>query len=143
MNRTTWLKAKDIKRNWYVFDVEGKTLGRASVMIARYLMGKNSVRYSNHVDMGNHVIVINVEKIALTGEKKNYLDIRRYSGYPGGLKKLRVKDLLVNKPADVIKHSIKGMLPNNKLRDRNMARLYLYAGSTHPHEAQKPEKINL
>lgn len=143
MNNTTWPKAKEIERKWYVADLEGKTLGRAAVIIAKYLAGKNSASYSRDTDMGHNVILINVEKVKLTGLKENYLDITRYSGYPGGLTRLKLKELLKSKPEDVIIHAVKGMLPNNKLRARMLARLYTYTGSNHLHEAQKPEQINL
>jgi large subunit ribosomal protein L13 len=143
MNKTTWLKAKEVERDWFVFDVEGQTLGRACTKIAKYLMGKNNPTYDASLDMGNNVIIVNIEKVTLTGGKEQYVDITRYSGYPGGLTRSKIKDLLKNKPDDVIRHAIKGMLPNNKLRDRMLARLYLYAGAEHKHEAQKPEKINL
>ncbi len=143
MNKTTMPKNSDISRDWYVIDVQDQVLGRVANMIAKYLMGKNKVDYTAHTDMGNNVIIINSGKVKLTGQKKKYLDITRYSGYPGGLKTLRVQDLLENKPEDVIRHSVKGMLPKNKLRDRYMARIYIYAESTHPHEAQKPEQVKL
>ena len=143
MNKTTMPKSSDISRDWYVIDVQDQVLGRVSSTIAKYLMGKDKVDYIAHTDMGNNVIIINAGKVKLTGQKKKYLTVTRYSGYPGGLKTLRTQDLLVKKPEDVIKHSVKGMLPKNKLRDRYVARLYIYEGETHPHEAQKPQEIKL
>jgi len=136
-------KNSDITRGWYVIDAEDQVLGRLTTTIAKYLMGKNKVDYTAHADMGNNVIIVNAGKVRFTGEKKKYLELTRYSGYPGGLKRLRVQDLLVKKPEDVIIHSVKGMLPKNKLRDKFIARLYIYAEATHPHEAQKPETVKL
>lgn len=141
-NKTTWPKKADIKREWFVFDVSGQKLGRAASKIAKYLMGKNSPMYTAHGDMGNNVILINADKIAFSGDKDQYLTLQRYSGYPGGLKTLRVKELMKSKPEDVIKSAVKGMLPNTRTRETLISRLYIYSGETHPHEAQKPEKIN-
>lgn len=142
-NNTTWTSATDVKRNWYVFDASEAPLGRMAVSIARLLMGKNTVNYSSNLDMGHNVIVINCEKIKLTGQKLQYLDIRHYTGYQSGLKKEPLKDLIKTNPTKIILTAIKGMLPDSKLKDKYIAKLHLVIGSTHKYEAQKPVKMTV
>jgi len=139
--KTTIVNPKTVDRKWYIVDAKDKTLGRLSTVIADTLRGKNKTNYSPSHDTGDHVIVLNADKIKLTGKKLDQKKYYSHSQYAGGLKEINAKDLLVKKPTRVLEHSISGMLPKNKLRDVFMSKLHLYAGETHPHEAQQP--INL
>ena len=141
--KTTIVNPKNIERKWYIVDAQGKTLGRLSTVIADVLRGKNKTHFSPSHDTGDHVIVINADKIVLTGKKLEQKKYYRHSQYAGGLKEINAKDLLVKKPTMVLQHAISGMLPKNKLRDVVMSKLYLYADSTHPHESQQPINLEL
>jgi len=142
--KTTMLRKEDIKeRKYYLIDARDKTLGRLATFIARLLMGKDRVDYTPHVDAGAGVIVINADKIKLTGKKVNQKVYTSYSGYPGGLKVRTLKDLLQKKPEEVIRHAVSGMLPKNKHRARRIARLKIYRGSDHPHQAQNPIPVEV
>jgi len=141
MNTTTFKNPKEIERNWYILDAEGKTLGRFMTKVADVLRGKNKPTFSPNHDVGDFVIIINAEKIILTGKKWDQKKYYRHSKYPGGLKEEPASKLRVRKPEIIIQKAIQGMLPKNKLRDEFLKKLKVYAGSEHPHEAQKP--INL
>jgi len=142
--RTTYtVKAGEIERKWYVVDCEGQTLGRISSEIAKVLMGKHKPIYTPHLDTGDYVIVINAEKIAVTGKKLDQKLYRRHSGHPGGLKETNLKTMLDKKPEEVIKHSVKGMLPKKALGAKMLKKLKVYKGTEHNHEAQKPEVLVL
>jgi large subunit ribosomal protein L13 len=141
--KTTWISENDIKRNWYIVDVEGIVLGRASTRIASLLIGKNKVNQVPNMDNGDYVIVVNCEKISVTGRKMSDKMYQRHSGFPGGFKEETLSDLLKRDPKKVILTAVKNMLPNNKLRAGMISRLYVYEGEEHPHSAQKPVKINL
>ena len=135
--------AKDIdnKGKWYVVDAEGEVLGRLASTIAARLRGKHNPLFTPHVDMGDWIVVINAEKIVLTGrkwEKKNYY---RHSGYIGGLKTITAQKLLEKKPEDLIRLAVKGMLPKNRLGRKLFKKLKVYTGGQHPHEAQQPEPL--
>lgn len=133
------LRKEDVKeRRYYLIDAQGKTLGRLATFIARLLMGKDRPDYTPHVDSGAGVIVINAEKVRVTGKKAEQKLYKRYSGYPGGLKLIKFKDMLERKPEEIIRHAVKGMLPKNKLQKRRLARLKIYRGPEHPHQAQNP-----
>lgn len=141
MTRTYSAKEADIKRKWYVVDADGKTLGRLATQVAIVLRGKHKPIFTPHVDTGDHVIVVNAEKIHLTGDKVRQKTYYRHSGYPGGLKSETVKDLLERKPYVIVERAIKGMLPKTKLGKQMGRKLNVYAGPTHPHKAQQPEAL--
>ncbi len=136
--KTLTVKPVDVKRDWYLLDVEGMTLGRAATQIARVLMGKHKPTFSRHVDVGDFVIVVNADKVKLTGRKWQQKVYYRHSGYPGGLKAVTAEKMLAKHPTRLIQFAVSGMLPKNRLRARRMKRLKLYAGAEHPHAAQKP-----
>lgn len=127
-------------RKWYVIDAEGKVLGRLSAKIADVIRGKHRATFSPHMDMGDHVIVINADKIKVTGAKPEQKIYYRHSQYPGHLKLTPLKEM---KPSKVLEEAIYGMLPKNKLRDEFMKKLHVHAGSEHNHEAQKPEALTI
>ena len=127
-----------VERKWYIVDAAGKSLGRVAADIAVLLTGKHKVDYTAHVDCGDHVIVINAEKVVLTGDKWNQKVYYTHSGYAGGLKETKYSTLLVKKPELIIKLAVKGMLPRNTLGNHALKRLRVYAGTQHGHEAQKP-----
>ena len=141
--KTFMLKKEEVKRNWYLVDASGKTLGRLASKIAVLLMGKHKKDYTPHVDNGDFVVVINAEKIHVTGKKLEKKIYYKHTGYMGHLKETPLKDMLAKKPEDVIRLAVRGMLPKNRLRDRRMKRLKVYAGPEHPHQAQNPQKIEL
>lgn len=143
MARTYSAKEADIKRKWYIVNAEGKTLGRLATQIAIVLRGKHKPIFTPHVDTGDHVIVVNAEKIHLTGDKVRQKTYYRHSGYPGGLKSETVKDLLARKPSVIVERAIKGMLPKTTLGKQMARKLNVYAGPTHPHQAQQPEALAL
>ncbi len=134
-------KAKEVIRKWYIVDANNKTLGRLSAKIANVLRGKNKSFFSPSVDCGDFVIVINAAQIKLTGNKLKGKIYRHHSGYKGGLKEATAEKMLAKKPSYPLLHAIKGMIPNNKLRNNALKRLKIYADANHPHEAQKPEKL--
>jgi large subunit ribosomal protein L13 len=142
--RTTYMpNAENVERKWYVVDAEGKTLGRLSSEIAKVLSGKNKPVYTSFIDTGDYVIVINAEKIAVTGKKLHDKLYTHHTGYIGGLKQVTLKRLLETKPERVIEHAVKGMLPKNTLGRNMMKKLHVYAGAEHPHTAQKPEVLEI
>jgi len=130
-----------VDRKWFVVDAEGQTLGRMCSEIAAVLKGKHKPSYTPHVDTGDNVIVINADKIRLTGNKMEQKVYLSYSMYPGGQKSITAKELMVKKPYAVVERSVKGMLPKNKLGRAMFKKLYVYAGAEHPHAAQKPENL--
>lgn len=134
-------KPAEIERKWYVVDAEGKVLGRLASKIASVLRGKNKPIYTPHVDCGDYVIVINAEKVTVTGKKEKEKIYKTHSGYPGGLKKVNFETLQSKKPEEIIRHAVKGMLPDGKLGRRMFRKLKVYAGPEHAHAAQKPETL--
>jgi large subunit ribosomal protein L13 len=136
-------KKSEIKKNWYIVDLDGKVLGRAATEIARVLRGKHKAIYSPSVDTGDFVVVVNAEKVKLTGNKLAAKMYYRHSGYPGGLREATAAQMLEKKPEDVIKKAVKGMLPKNKLGRDMLRKLKVYAGSDHPHDAQQPLELNV
>jgi large subunit ribosomal protein L13 len=136
-------KKGDITRKWHVVDANGQTLGRLASRVARILAGKESTQYTPFIDAGDHVIVINAEKIKLTGEKSDKKVYHRYTGYPGGLRTEEFKKKLVRKPVGIVEDAIKGMLPKSKMGRQMATKLQVYAGDKHPHAAQKPEALAL
>lgn len=141
--KTFMAKAETVQHKWYLIDAAGKTLGRLSSEIARRLRGKHKAEFTPHVDTGDFIIVINAEKIKVTGNKAQDKIYERYTGHPGGLKATRFEDLLNKFPARVIEKSVKGMLPKNPLGYAMYRKLKVYAGSEHPHAAQQPEAIDV
>lgn len=140
--RTTFMaNSGNITRKWYVVDAEGKTLGRLAAGVAEILRGKNKVTFTPHVDTGDYVIVINADKVVLTGKKEQTKVYFHYTGYVGGDRYMKAGDALQQKPVWVVEHAICGMLPKNKLGDQMFRKLHVYAGAEHPHAAQQPEEI--
>ena len=140
----TWnAKPGEIDRLWYVVDAEGKTLGRLATQIADVLRGKRKPAYTPHVDVGDFVVVVNAEKIAVTGKKLDDKIYYRHSGYPGGLKERPLRDELARRPTEVLRKAVKGMLPRNKLGRAQLTKLKIYAGPEHPHEAQAPKTLEV
>ena len=141
--RTYFPKQGDIEPRWYVIDAEGKVLGRLSTEIARIISGKSKPVYTPFLDTGDHVIVINAEKIVLTGKKESDKIYRHHSQYPGGLKARAARFVRAEKPEAMIEEAVWGMLPKNRLGRKMLKILKVYRGANHPHEAQKPERIDV
>jgi large subunit ribosomal protein L13 len=137
--KTYSAKKGEITRDWYVVDAEGQILGRLATQIADRLRGKGKPGYTPHVDTGDFVVVVNADKIAVTGTKLDSKMYYRHSGYPGGLKQRTLRDQLERRPTEVIRKAVKGMLPKNKLANQQITKLKIYAGPEHPHEAQEPK----
>jgi len=131
------------ERNWLVVDATGKTLGRLATQIADSLRGKRKPAYTPHVDVGDFVIVVNAERISVTGNKRAEKRYYRHSGYPGGLRSRTLEDMLARRPEEVIRLAVKGMLPRNRLGRAQLRKLKIYAGPDHPHAAQKPEPMEV
>jgi len=136
-------KQNDINRKWFVVDAKNQVLGRLATRVAHILRGKHKPIFAPHVDVGDHVIVINVEKIRVTGRKAQQKRYTRYTGYPGGLRATVYEDLIATHPERVLEHAIKGMLPKNRLGRQMFKKLKVYAGNEHPHFAQKPVTLAL
>ncbi|MEW6276613.1 MAG: 50S ribosomal protein L13 [Bacillota bacterium] len=139
MQRTYMAKPGEIKKKWYVLDAKGKPLGRLAVEAARLLRGKHKPQFTPHVDTGDHVIVINADKVILTGNKLQKKLYVRHTGYPGGLKTTKYAALMQEKPEFAVRKAIVGMLPHNRLGAAMAKKLKVYRGPEHPHQAQKPE----
>jgi large subunit ribosomal protein L13 len=136
-------KPGEIERRWYVVDADGKNLGRLATQIADTLRGKTKPQYTPHVDTGDFVVVVNAEKIAVTGKKLDEKIYYRHSGYPGGLKQRTLREQLERRPTEVLRMAVKGMLPKNRLAARQLTKLKIYAGPEHPHESQAPEPLEV
>ncbi len=143
MRKTLSAKPHEIERTWYVVDAEGKTLGRLATEIARILRGKHKPIYTPHVDTGDYVIVINADKVRVTGNRLDQKFYYRHSGYMGGLKAVSLRRMLETHPERVIEHAVKGMLPKNRLGRQMYKKLKVYASPDHPHQAQKPQPLEL
>ena len=137
--RTFMAKPAEVEHKWYVVDVAGQTLGRVASEIAVILRGKHKPEYTPHIDTGDFVIVINADKVVLTGKKLEQKEFQRYSGYPGGLKRIKYADMMEKTPERVVEKAVKGMLPKNKLGRKMLKKLKIFAGAEHPHQAQQPE----
>ena len=143
MNNTTHsVKASEIERKWYVIDAEGKVLGRLATEVAKLLKGKHKPTYSTHMDVGDHVIVINTDKIVFTGNKLNDKMYRRHTGYIGNMKEESAKEVMAKDSTKAVMLAVKGMLPKNSLGRKMLTKLRVYAGSEHENAAQKPEVYN-
>lgn len=136
-------KPAEVERKWYVVDAEGKTLGRLASQVAAILRGKNKPTFTPHVDGGDYVIVINAEKVAVTGKKRSEKIYKRHTGYPGGLRELTFEQLLEKHPEEIVRHAVKGMMPTGKLGRQMFKKLKVYAGPQHGHAAQKPENLDV
>ena len=136
-------KASEIQRDWYVVDAEDVILGRLATEVARVLRGKHKPTFAPHIDTGDHVIVVNADKIVLSRNKAEQKRVYRHSGYPGGIKSESFAELLDRKPADAVRRSIKGMLPKGPLGRQQMTKLKVYAGPDHPHAAQSPTPLEI
>jgi large subunit ribosomal protein L13 len=139
--KTYSAKPGEITREWYLVDAEGKTLGRLATQIADTLRGKRKPQYTPHVDTGDFVIVVNAEKIQVTGNKLDQKRYYRHSGYPGGLRSRTLREQLDRRPTEVLRVAVKGMLPKNRLARQQITKLKIYAGPEHPHEAQNPKPL--
>ncbi len=142
-NKTTWIDPKTVQRRWWVVDASGKILGRLASDIARLLMGKHKPQWQPNLDIGDFVIVVNAEKVRLTGKKLDQKFHYRHSGRPGNLKAYSYRWMLQNRPERVIELAVSKMLPKNRLRARMLKRLWVYRGPTHPHQAQQPQPLSL
>ena len=140
----TWnAKPGEVERRWYLVDADGKTLGRLATRIADTLRGKDKAQYTPHVDTGDFVVVVNAEKVAVTGQKLDQKRYYRHSGYPGGLRSRTLREQLDRQPTEVLRKAVKGMLPRNRLARAQLTKLKVYAGPDHPHQAQAPQPLNL
>jgi large subunit ribosomal protein L13 len=141
--KTYTAKKGEIAREWYLVDADGQTLGRLATRIADTLRGKGKPEYTPHVDTGDFVIVVNAEKIHVTGNKLDQKRYYRHSGYPGGLRSRTLREQLDRRPTEVLRTAVKGMLPKNRLARQQINKLKIYAGPEHPHEAQAPKPLTL
>lgn len=141
--KTYMANDKSVEKKWYVVDAEGKILGRLASEIAKVLRGKNKPEFTPHVDVGDYVIVINAEKVVLTGKKLDQKMYRHHTGYVGNLKEIKCKDLLAEKPERILEAAVKGMLPKNSLGKAMYSKLKVYKGSEHKHHAQEPEVLEI
>ena len=137
--KTFMQKKENIERNWYVIDAEGKTLGRVATKAAHVLRGKHKVTYTPYVDCGDYVIIVNADKVVLTGNKLEDKKYYNHSGFPGGLRERNAKEMIEKYPEEMVERAVKGMLPHNRLGRQMYKKLFVYKGANHPHVAQKPE----
>lgn len=137
--KTYMARPLEVERKWYVIDAEGKTLGRLASEIARILRGKNKPRYTPHVDTGDFVVVVNADRVSVTGRKAEQKLYRRHTGYPGGLRETSYEQMMERKPVEILRKAVYGMMPKTRLGRQQFRKLKIYAGPDHPHEAQRPE----
>lgn len=141
MRQTTMLKAEEVKKEWYVIDAEGQTLGRLATKVAAVLRGKHKPTYTPNVDCGDYVVVINAEKVVYSGDQEEKKIYYHHTMFPGGLKSRSIGLMKREYPVELVEHAIQGMLPHNKLGDRMRTHLFVYEGANHPHAAQKPMEL--
>jgi large subunit ribosomal protein L13 len=141
--RTYSPKASEITREWWVIDAEGMVLGRLATEVARVLRGKHKAMFAPNLDCGDHVIIVNADKVVLTSDKAEKKKVWRHSGFPGGIKSMSYADALDRKPAEAVRRTVKGMLPKNRLGAQMLTKLKVYAGPTHPHSAQQPKELEI
>ena len=141
--KTFMLRKEDVEHKWYVIDAEGKTLGKVAALAASVLRGKNKPTYTPHVACGDNVIIINAEKVNLTGNKLDKKMYYNHSGYPGGLRERTARIMIEKYPVEMVERAVKGMLPKNRLGRQIYRQLFVYAGSEHKHQAQKPERLEV
>jgi large subunit ribosomal protein L13 len=140
--KTYSAKAQDQQKQWFVVDAKERVLGRLASFVATRLRGKHRPEYTPHVDTGDYIVVVNADKISLTGRKLDAKMYHHYTGYPGGLKSKNARELLEKRPSEVINHAVRGMLPKNRLGRKMIKKLKVYAGPDHPHEAQQPQPLD-
>ncbi|HZY57920.1 MAG TPA: 50S ribosomal protein L13 [Rubrobacteraceae bacterium] len=132
-------RSHEVERKWHLIDAEGQTLGRLATEIARLLRGKNKPQYTPHIDTGDFVVVVNAEKVVVTGNKAEQTVYYRHTGYPGGLKETSYETMLERKPTEILRRAVRGMMPKTRLGRQQLRKLKIYAGPKHPHEAQNPQ----
>jgi large subunit ribosomal protein L13 len=143
MMKSYMARPLEVERKWYVVDAEGKHLGRLATEIVRVLRGKNKPQYTPHVDVGDFVVVINADRVAVTGRKAEQRVYRRHSGYPGGMKETSYEQMLARKPTEVLRKAVYGMMPKSRLARKQFKKLKIYAGPEHPHAAQDPQTLEV
>jgi large subunit ribosomal protein L13 len=143
MMKSYMARPLEVERKWYVVDAEGKHLGRLATEIVRVLRGKNKPRYTPHVDVGDFVVVVNADRVAVTGRKAEQRVYRRHSGYPGGMKETSYEQMLARKPTEVLRKAVYGMMPKTRLARKQFKKLKIYAGPEHPHSAQDPQTLEV
>jgi large subunit ribosomal protein L13 len=143
MMKSYMARPLEVERKWYVVDAEGKHLGRLATEIVRVLRGKNKPQYTPHVDVGDFVVVVNADRVAVTGRKAEQRVYRRHSGYPGGMKETSYEQMLARKPTEVIRKAVYGMMPKTRLARKQFKKLKIYAGPEHPHAAQDPQTLEV
>jgi large subunit ribosomal protein L13 len=136
-------RPQEVERKWYVIDAEGRTLGRLATEIAKILRGKNKPQYTPHVDVGDFVVVINAERVVVTGKKSEQKVYRRHSGYPGGMKETSYERMMERKPTEILRKAVYGMMPKTRLARQQFRKLKIYAGPEHPHAAQNPQRLEV
>ena len=141
--KTDSIRAQDAQRNWYVVDANGRTLGRLASLIAHRLRGKHKVDYTPHVDAGDYIVVVNAEKVRVTGNKERDKTYYRHTGYPGGIKAVALGKLRTTHPERLLTYAVRGMLPRNRLGRAMLRKLKIYAGPSHPHLAQRPQALEI
>lgn len=143
MKTTVSAREQDVQREWYVVDAQGQTLGRLATRVATVLRGKHKAIYTPHVDCGDYVVIVNADKVHVTGQKMTQKKYYRHSGYPGGLREITLRDQLNRFPTRVLESAVRGMLPKNRLGRQMFKKLKVYAGPNHPHSAQQPKTLEL
>jgi large subunit ribosomal protein L13 len=143
MMKSYMARPLEVERKWYVVDAEGKHLGRLATEIVRVLRGKNKPQYTPHVDVGDFVVVVNADRVAVTGRKAHQRVYRRHSGYPGGMKETSYEQMLARKPTEVLRKAVYGMMPKTRLARKQFKKLKIYAGPEHPHSAQDPQTLEV
>jgi large subunit ribosomal protein L13 len=143
MMKSYMARPLEVERKWYVVDAEGKYLGRLATEIVRVLRGKNKPQYTPHVDVGDFVVVVNADRVAVTGRKAEQRVYRRHSGYPGGMKETSYEQMLARKPTEVLRKAVYGMMPKTRLARKQFKKLKIYAGPEHPHAAQDPQTLEV
>jgi large subunit ribosomal protein L13 len=143
MMKSYMARPLEVERKWYVVDAEGKHLGRLATEIVRVLRGKNKPQYTPHVDVGDFVVVVNADRVAVTGRKAQQRVYRRHSGYPGGMKETSYEQMLARKPTEVLRKAVYGMMPKTRLARKQFKKLKIYAGPEHPHAAQDPQTLEV
>jgi large subunit ribosomal protein L13 len=143
MMKSYMARPLEVERKWYVVDAEGKHLGRLATEIVRVLRGKNKPQYTPHVDVGDFVVVVNADRVAVTGKKAEQRIYRRHSGYPGGMKETSYEQMLARKPTEILRKAVYGMMPKTRLARKQFKKLKIYAGPEHPHAAQDPQSLEV
>jgi large subunit ribosomal protein L13 len=143
MMKSYMARPLEVERKWYVVDAEGKHLGRLATEIVRILRGKNKPQYTPHVDVGDFVVVVNADRVAVTGRKAEQRVYRRHSGYPGGMKETSYEQMLARKPTEILRKAVYGMMPKTRLARKQFKKLKIYAGPEHPHSAQDPQELEV